>query len=69
MDASYAKPSKKLQFSEKYFQGYFLTLNTYIRRNADADSLIDGLLTHPMLEIIDILDNNANASHGYALAV
>ena len=69
MAAILAKPDKRLRFSERYFQGYFVTLNTYIRRNADADELLDGISTHPMLDIIDIMNDNADANHGYALAV
>jgi len=58
-----------LRFSEKHFQGYWLRLNTLIRSEEDADELLDGILTFPMSEIIDIMGNAQHANHGHAQAV
>ena len=70
MDIHLLKPAKKLQFSGKHFQGYWVQVNTLIRKDNDEDLIMDGLLTHPMLDILarsTVDDNDPN--NGYAEAV
>ena len=52
--ANLLRPEKRLHFSEKHFQGYWVQLNTLIRQNEHADEVLDGILTNPMLSIIEI---------------
>ena len=47
---------KHLRYSEEHFQGYWVQLNTVIRRNDEADMLLDGLLVNPLEEMLDVLD-------------
>ena len=67
--ANLLQPSKKLHFTEKHFQGFWVQLLTLIRRNEHADSLLDGILRNPMLDVLAAIADNANASHQFALAV
>ena len=69
MQAHLLQPEKKLRFTEKYFAGFWVQINTLIRRNEGADSLLDGILRHPMLTVIQIMANNADNHHGHAQAV
>ena len=60
MQSGLLKPDKKLRFNEKHFQGYWVQLNTLIRRNDEADQILDGLLPHPMSTLRAAqLDNHA----------
>ena len=52
--ANLLKPDKRLHFSEKHFQGYWMQLNTLIRQNDNADQVLDGILQNPMLLILEI---------------
>ena len=69
MQSSLLRPDRKLRLNEKHFQGYWVQLNTLIRRNEHADELLDGVLTNPMLDILPIVTNNHHAHHGHAEAV
>ena len=44
-------PDKYLRHSEEHFQGYWVQLQSLIRRNDEADELLDGLLENPLLEL------------------
>ena len=46
------RPSKYLQHSEKYFAGYRVQLDAYLRRNENAEELLDGLLFNPLLRLV-----------------
>ena len=48
---------EKLRYSEEHFQGYWIQLQSAIRRDEDADELLDGLIPNPFYEIIDSIDN------------
>ena len=50
---------KVLQHSEKYFQGYWVQLQSRIRKEDDADELLEGTLSNPLEE----LRNAWNAHH------
>ena len=69
MQAHLLRPEKKLCFTEKYFAGFLVQINTLIRRHEDADAMLDGILIHPMLNAIAVMGNNADAHHGHAQAV
>ena len=69
MQAHLLQPDKKLRFSEKYFAGYLVQVQTLIRRNESADALLDGILQHPMRIINEIMQDNAHVNHGHAQAV
>ena len=69
MQAHLLQPEKKLRFSEKYFAGFWVQVNTLIRRNEGADALLDGILPHPMLRIVEIMADNTDNQHGFAQAV
>ena len=66
MQSSLLQLDKKLRFNERHFQGYWEQLNTLIRRNEDADMLLDGILTNPMLTIIANRAAPANPRNGFA---
>ena len=67
--SSLLMPEKRLRFTEKFFPGYWVQLNTLIRRNEHADEVIDGILTHPMLEVLDVYSTPGNAHNAHATAV
>ena len=69
MQSSLLQPDKKLRFNERHFQGYWVQLNTLIRRDDDADMLLDGILTNPMLTIDANRAIPANPRNGFADAV
>ena len=69
MQAHLLQPEKKLRFTEKYFAGYLLQLTTLIRRNESADAVLDGLLLHPMLKVLNSVATAGDAHHGHANAV
>ena len=69
MQAHLLRPEKKLCFTEKYFAGFLVQINTLIRRHEDADALLDGILINPMLDDIAVMGNNVDAHHGHAQAV
>ena len=69
MQSSLLQPDKKLRFNERHFQGYWVQLNTLIRRDDDADMLLDGILTNPMLTIEANRAVPANPRNGFADAV
>ena len=50
--AAIAKPSRYLQHSTKHFEGYFVQLDTYIRRMDDAGDLLDGILINPLCNLV-----------------
>ena len=50
------REGKHLRYSEEHFQGYWVQLNAIIRRNEDADMLVDGLLENPIEELWHVLD-------------
>ena len=60
---------KRLRFTEKYFPGFWVQLNTLIRRNEHADEVIDGILTHPMLEVLDEHSTPGAAHQPHAEAI
>ena len=62
--ANLLKPEKRLRFSEKHFQGYWVQLNTLIRQNENADEVLDGILLNPMLRIIEIRIPGQNPVYG-----
>ena len=47
------RPSKYLSHSEEHFAGYFLQLDTFIRRDPAAEDLLTGLLPNPLLQLYD----------------
>ena len=69
MQAHLLQPEKKLRFSEKYFAGFWVQVNTLIRRNEEADALLDDTLHHPILRIVEIMADNTDNQHGFAQAV
>ena len=50
------REGKHLRYSEEHFQGYWVQLNAILRRNEDADMLIDGILENPIEEVVFILE-------------
>ena len=67
--SSLLMPEKRLRFAEKYFPGCWVQLNTLIRRNEHADDVIDGILTHPMLEVLDVDSTPGDPHNAHAAAV
>ena len=51
MDEEESKGKKHLQYSDKYFQGYWVQLQAKIRRNDDADDILEGYLENPLLSL------------------
>ena len=47
---------KHLRYSEVHFQGYWVQLNTLIRRHEDADLLVDGILENPLVELVEVVE-------------
>ena len=66
-------PSKHLRYSETDFAGYWVQLHAVIRHNDNADQVLDGLLTNPLLVLSEMteehdLHTSLSASyeaHGY----
>ena len=58
-----------MRFSEKYFAGFWVQVNTLIRRNEGADALLDDTLQHPMLRIVEIMTDDTDNQHGFAQVV
>ena len=67
--SSLLMPDKRLRFTEKYFPGFWVQLNTLIRRNEHADEVIDGILTHPMLGVLDVHSTAGNMHQPHAEAI
>ena len=67
--SSLLMPDKRLRFTEKYFPGFWVQLNTLIRRNEHADEVIDGILTHPMLGVLDVHSTPGDAHQPHAEAI
>ena len=40
-------------WNQKYFQGYFVQLNTLLRKDPDTDELLDGFLVNPILTLCE----------------
>ena len=51
MDEDESKSKKILLYSDKYFQGYWVQLQAKIRRNDDADDILEGYLENPLLSL------------------
>ena len=51
------KRSEKLQYSEDHFQGYWVRLQTAVRKQEDADELLDGTLENPLETISEAVYN------------
>ena len=69
MQAHLLQPEKKLRFSEKYFAGFWVQVNTLIRRNEGADALLDDMLHHSTQRIVEIVADDTDNQHGFAQAV
>ena len=46
-------PDKRLRYSKQHFQGYFLQLHAYLRKDSDTDDYLDGVFTNPITDLID----------------
>ena len=51
MQEDESKSKKVLLFTEKYFQGYWVQLQSKIRRNDDADDVLEGYLENPLVTL------------------
>ena len=49
-------PSKYLRHTDDHFQGYWVQLQSLIRRDDDADELLDGFLINPILRLRQVTD-------------
>ena len=67
--SSLLMPEKRLRFTEKFFPGYWVQLNTLIRRNEHADEVIDGILIHPMLEVLEVYTTPGDPHNAHATAI
>ena len=54
--SAHDRQDKHLRYSEVHFQGYWVQLNTLIRRNEDADLLVDGMLENPLVELVEVVE-------------
>ena len=57
-----SKPDKHLRYTEKHFDGYMVHLTALIRANEHADELMDGLLTNPIQDLLDVAANDPGRS-------
>ena len=55
--SAYNRQDKHLRYSEVHFQGYWVQLNTLIRKNEDADLLVDGILENPMIAMVQAVED------------
>ena len=46
-------PDKRLRYSKQHFQGYFLQLHAYLRKDSDTDDYLDGIFTNPITDLIE----------------
>ena len=46
-------PDKRLRYSKQHFQGYFLQLHAYLRKDSDTDDYLDGVFTNPITDLLD----------------
>ena len=49
---------KHLKYSDDHFQGYWIQLNSLIRKNEDADDLLDGFLKNPLEDLLKASQTN-----------
>ena len=68
MQSNLLQPDRKLRFTEKHFQGFWVQLKTLIRRNEHADEIIDGIMLHPILEVL-VCQTAGHPNQGHAEAV
>lgn len=47
---------KHLKYSDDHFQGYWIQLNSLVRRREEADDLLDGFLQNPLEELLNVWD-------------
>ena len=62
------KPNKHLRYSEEHFQGYFVQLNTLLRKDGDTDELLDGFLVNPLLTLCESINPNDDTCPNKAVA-
>ena len=46
-------PDKRLRYSKQHFQGYYLQLHAYLRKDSDTDDYLDGIFTNPITDLIE----------------
>ena len=46
-------PDKRLRYSKQHFQGYFLQLHAYLRKDSDTDDYLDGIFTNPITDLVE----------------
>ena len=46
-------PDKRLRYSKQHFQGYFLQLQAYLRKDSDTDDYLDGIFTNPIDDLTE----------------
>ena len=69
MQSALLQPDKKLRFNENHFQGYWVQLNTLIRRNDEADRILDGLRVHPLLGFVAACADNTHQHFQHATSL
>ena len=46
-------PDKRLRYSKQHFQGYYLQLHAYLRKDSDTDDYLDGIFTNPITDLLE----------------
>ena len=55
--SAHNRQDKHLRYSEVHFQGYWVQLNTLIRKNEEADLLVDGILENPLVAMVQVIED------------